>query len=166
MMRNRLVLPLPLGPVSCRKDPGVREKLRLLKSLRSPRTHSRLTTSRIVVCPPLRLNVRLDHCIELLGEKHSQRKTQPQKLLRMSVRRVARQTERATVEVCRDWLWKGYKTAKHSPQTHIPPAIDSIWPFAFFQPTQPPFKARTRLKPASKSTCAARMLDSSFGQAQ
>src|SRR5690349_16423089 len=43
--RNKLVLPLPLGPVSCTKVPGDNEKSRPLKSLRSPRTHPSLLTS-------------------------------------------------------------------------------------------------------------------------
>src|ERR1051326_2141139 len=44
-MRNKLVLPLPLGPVSCTKVPDDKEKSRPLKSLRSPRTHASLLTS-------------------------------------------------------------------------------------------------------------------------
>src|SRR5882672_10534368 len=44
-IRSRLVLPLPFAPVSCKKPPGLNEKLRPLKSRRSPRIHSRLMVS-------------------------------------------------------------------------------------------------------------------------
>ena len=42
----------------------------------------------------------------------------------------------------------------------------STCPFDFFQVTQPPFRTRTRWKPDSNNIWAARMLASSFGQAQ
>src|SRR6266545_3779013 len=69
-MRIRLVFPLPFGPVSCRNVPGAREKLMSLKRRRSPRTHRRLETSKIVVCSPGLLSFRAAHCIELFSEKH------------------------------------------------------------------------------------------------
>src|SRR4030095_2150699 len=71
MIRSKLVLPQPLGPVTCSNIPGVREKLRLRKSLRSPRTHSKLATSSMVVWPPALLAFVRDHCIELWrGKQH------------------------------------------------------------------------------------------------
>src|SRR6266699_3100072 len=61
-IRNRLVFPLPFGPVSCRNPPSDSAKLTLLKSRRSPRTHRRLLTSKILAfllydCPGVRFIV-------------------------------------------------------------------------------------------------------------
>src|SRR5678816_2675784 len=72
-IRKRLVLPLPFGPVSCRNDPGAREKLMSLKSRRSPRTHRSFSTSKIVVALRFEVSDVVTHCIELLWEKHSGR---------------------------------------------------------------------------------------------
>jgi len=69
-IRRRLVFPLPLGPVSCRKPPGCSVKLTLLKSRRSPRTQRRLATSNMVLCPPVLIFDVPYHCIGLFREKH------------------------------------------------------------------------------------------------
>ena len=47
-MRNRLVLPLPFGPVSWTNVPGDTDRSSPLKSLRSPRTQPSLLTSNIL----------------------------------------------------------------------------------------------------------------------
>src|SRR5258708_11405424 len=74
MIRSKLVLPQPLGPVTCSNVPGVKEKLTSRKSLRSPRRHSKLATSSMALCPPAGAQFVRDHCIELLREKHAPRK--------------------------------------------------------------------------------------------
>ena len=59
-MRNKLVLPLPFGPVSWTKVPGDTAKSSPLKSLRSPRTHPSLLTSKILVT--LRCHCDIANC--------------------------------------------------------------------------------------------------------
>src|SRR6185503_17828280 len=53
------------------KSPGPRTKLTSLKSSRSPRTHARLLTLRIVDAPADSIYER--HCREIFAEKHRQK---------------------------------------------------------------------------------------------
>jgi hypothetical protein len=69
-MRRRLVLPLPLGPVSCRNVPGESEKSRPLKTLRSPLIQPSWLTSKMVRLPPVTFGVRR-HCMGVRRENHS-----------------------------------------------------------------------------------------------
>ena len=69
-MRNKLVLPLPFGPVSWTKVPGDTAKSSPLKSLRSPRTHPSLLSSNIAGHPPASLY------LSFAGKAFSQKKAQ------------------------------------------------------------------------------------------